>query len=196
MKVMLIFAIAGYVCGSFMSAYYIPQWLYDMDVARMSDDGNPGAANVFKNAGVPCGILVLAADLLKGYLPVHMALNYIPGQSMLIIPVLIAPVLGHAYPVFRRFRGGKAIAVSFGVLIGLAPDWVPALCLAFFYILFSVVRINPHSRRSIITFTCWWAALAAMRYGKSVCIAAVIISAVVVHKHVRAEKKSYDICNC
>ena len=64
MKVVLIFAIAGYVCGSFMSAYYIPQWLYDMDVALMSDDGNPGAANVFKNAGVPCGILVLAADLI------------------------------------------------------------------------------------------------------------------------------------
>ena len=60
MKVVLIFAIAGYVCGSFMSAYYIPQWLYDMDVALMSDDGNPGAANVFKNAGVPCGILVLS----------------------------------------------------------------------------------------------------------------------------------------
>lgn len=82
MKVVLIFAIAGYVCGSFMSAYYIPQWLYDMDVALMSDDGNPGAANVFKNAGVPCGILVLAADLLKGYLPVHMALNYIPRQIL------------------------------------------------------------------------------------------------------------------
>lgn len=42
MKVVLIFAIAGYVCGSFMSAYYIPKWLYDMDVALMSDDGNPG----------------------------------------------------------------------------------------------------------------------------------------------------------
>lgn len=140
MKVMLIFAIAGYVCGSFMSAYYIPQWLYDMDVALVSDDGNPGAANVFKNAGVPCGILVLVADLLKGYLPVHMALNYIPEQSMLIIPVLIAPVLGHAYPVFRRFRGGKAIAVSFGVLIGLAPDWVPALCLALHFSIYCFRR--------------------------------------------------------
>ena len=58
MKVVLIFAIAGYVCGSFMSAYYIPQWLYDMDVALMSDDGNPGAANVFKNA-LNCGINVV-----------------------------------------------------------------------------------------------------------------------------------------
>lgn len=188
MGVAMIFTIAGYICGSFLSAYYIPQWLYDMDVTKLSDDGNPGAANVFKNAGVPCGIIVLVTDILKGYLPVHMALNYIPEQSMLIIPVLVAPVLGHAYPLFRHFKGGKAIAVSFGVLIGLAPDWIPALCLAFFYILFSAVRINPHAKRSIVTFTCWWAALALLRYGKSICIAAVAVSAIVVHRHLAAAK--------
>ena len=80
MKVVLIFAIAGYVCGSFMSAYYIPQWLYDMDVALMSDDGNPGAANVFKNAGVPCGILVLAADLLRAIFRCIWRLIIYPGS--------------------------------------------------------------------------------------------------------------------
>ncbi|MGN0408425.1 MAG: glycerol-3-phosphate acyltransferase [Bacteroides sp.] len=184
----LIFCFAGYMCGSFLSAYFIPKWLYGIDITLDSPDKNPGAANAFKNAGTECGILVIVTELLKGFLPVYIASHYIDVNSLWFIPVMAAPVIGHAHSLFYGFKGGKAIAVSFGVLIGLVPNLIPALWLAFFYIFFSlVIKINPHWKRSIVTFINWCVALAVTCRVKSICFAAVIISAIVVHKHMLAK---------
>ena len=66
---------------------------------------------------------------------------------------MAAPVVGHAYSIFHRFRGGKGIAVSFGCLLGLAPDLRPALVLAVVFIVFSaVIRISPHYYRTLATY--------------------------------------------
>ena len=69
--------------------------------------------------------------------------------------VLAAPVLGHAFPLFHRFRGGKGIAVSFGCLLGLMPFWRPFAILAGFFLLFSlIVVITPNFQRTLVTFLC------------------------------------------
>jgi glycerol-3-phosphate acyltransferase PlsY len=67
--------------------------------------------------------------------------------------VLVAPVVGHIFPLYRKFQGGKGIATTFGCLLGYVPNLIPALVLALFFILFSlVVRITPHFYRTIGTY--------------------------------------------
>lgn len=153
----LIFIIIGYLNGSLLFGYIIPKLLFKVDTIKDSDDHNPGAGNSFILGGVGCGIIVLLLDLLKGFLPIFVARKFLSDSYLLFSLVLIAPVIGHAFPLFTKFKkGGKCIAVSFGVLLGLFPYMAPSLLLAFWFIFFSiVVIINPHSLRTIVTFGCW-----------------------------------------
>lgn len=103
--------------------------------------------------GFLCGILSLICELAKGFIPVYIGQKCLDINSLLFVPVLVAPVFGHAFPFLQKQKGGKAITASFGVLLGLFPELHPAVYLAFFFIFFSVVVIiNPHSLRSILTF--------------------------------------------
>lgn len=149
----LFYIAAGYLSGSIMYAYLLPKTLKGIDIRKLSDDGNPGTANAFKHAGIPVGIFVILCELLKGALPVWFSSRTVNAADPLFALVLVAPVLGHAFPLFHIKKGGKAIAVSFGVLLGLFPRLAPALTLAALYIFFSVfVTIKPHFFRSVITF--------------------------------------------
>ena len=109
------------VCGSILFGRVLPKWIKGIDVTEVSNDHNPGTANAMKYAGVPVGILCLLGDLLKGALPVYMAVGMGLVTDSWFPLIMAAPVLGHAYSLFYHGNGGKAIAVSFGVLIGLAP---------------------------------------------------------------------------
>ena len=145
----LLFAGLGYFSGSVLYAQIFLRLFRGRDVRTVSEDENPGTANAFLGGGVVCGVLALAGDLCKGMLPVQWALQNCDMRCPWFALVLAAPVIGHAWPIFFRFRGGKAIAVSFGVLLGIAPVCpVPLAALAFFYLFFSlVVRISPHAWR-------------------------------------------------
>ena len=154
----IFFSIAGYLSGSILYAYWIPKILFQKDICALSPDGNPGTANAFVYGGFWAGILALLSELFKGFFPVVLALRTLDIDTPYMIPILIAPVLGHAFPLQfhpknSNKKGGKAIAVSFGVLLGIFPVVLPVLFLAAAYILFSVVLIiRPHLFRSIITF--------------------------------------------
>ena len=133
----------------------IPALLTRKDICEISDDKNPGAFNAFKHFGKGIGSLCLALDMLKGFLPVFIACMFCERDSVMLSFVMIAPVLGHAVGMFNRFRGGKCIATTFGVMLGVLPvTAVPLALLAVLYILFStLIKINPNRLRSIITFT-------------------------------------------
>ncbi len=152
LKVFLFFAF-GYFSGSILFAR-IYAALFNRDVTGLSRDGTPGAANAFMFGGMLCGTLTLIGDILKGFLPVFLYLKMsdgVPGFGIALI--LAAPVLGHNYPVFYRFEGGKGIAVSFGCLLGLFPCLLPAAVLAAAYISLSViVRISPHYYRNLTAY--------------------------------------------
>lgn len=154
----IFFSIAGYLSGSILYAYWIPKILFQKDICALSPDGNPGTANAFVYGGFRAGILALLLELFKGFFPVVLALRTLDIDTPYMIPILIAPVFGHAFPLQfhpknSNKKGGKAIAVSFGVLLGIFPVVLPVLFLAAAYILFSVVLIiRPHLFRSIITF--------------------------------------------
>ena len=180
----IFFILYGYLSGSILFAKYIPLMFCNIDPTMLSDDNNPGTFNAFKYAGKKVGILVILLELLKGALPVLIAAIFLDTSNLLFSLVIIAPVIGHGFPIFNHFEGGKAIAVSFGVFIGLLPDYHPLLALIILYLLFSVIIIiQPHLLRTVITFTAL--SISGFFYFKNtpVIIATVLISLTVILKH-------------
>ena len=110
-----LFTMLGYLSGSILYACWLPKLICGEDIVEGSSDRNPGTANVFKNCGIFIGTLVLICELMKGFLPVFFARKAATVESLLFAPVLVAPVFGHAFPFLNTKKGGKAIAVSFGL---------------------------------------------------------------------------------
>lgn len=108
----------AFVCGSLPFSVWLTKLFINQDV-RQYGNGNPGAANAFRAGSFPVGLLTLLLDISKAAIPVGLAYNnlHIRGATMFLIAV--APILGHIFSPFLSFRGGKAIAASFGVWIGL-----------------------------------------------------------------------------
>lgn len=178
------YIIGGYLSGSILYSYLLPKLFRGIDITQESPDGNPGTANAFLCAGIPMGILVLCMELLKGYLPVHLALQQTDPSRWSFALILAAPVFGHAFPLFQSQKGGKAIAVSFGVLLGLVPFWLPVLSLAALYLIFSlVIVIEPHFYRSVWTFVLFSASVLLRLAMTSISVGCCLISAVVIRKH-------------
>ena len=119
MLVFLIFFIVvtvAYLVGSLCSAVIICR-LFTLPDPRTTGSKNPGATNVLRIAGKKYGLMVLIADMLKGLLPVLFAKLLGAGSTTLAFTCLAA-VLGHIYPVFFEFQGGKGVATAIGALIG------------------------------------------------------------------------------
>lgn len=118
MLVIILLIFAAYVIGSVPTGYLLGK-LRGVDV-RTIGSGNVGATNVARAVGKSQGIITLIADAAKGYLPVFTALQL--GQDSLTVALTaIAAFLGHLYPLFLNFRGGKGVATGFGALLALAP---------------------------------------------------------------------------
>lgn len=180
------FVIGGYLLGSILFGEIFLRLLKGKDIRKEGSDGNPGTFNAFAEGGVLCGTLTLLCDVGKGALPVflYLQLNGEKPFSMPLALIMLAPVFGHAFPVYTKFRGGgKAIAVSFGALLGLLPCLLPVSILAFFYLLYSALKINPHSRRSILTFLCSAATAFFLLREPAVKLGMALISLVVIARH-------------
>jgi len=185
----IVMIVTGILCGSILFSRYLPKWIKKVDIVALSADHNPGTANAIQHAGIPVGLLCLLGDIFKGVLPVHAALRLGLESGCLFSLVMAAPVLGHAYSLYHRGRGGKAIAVSFGVLIGLMPIHTePIFALCTIYLFFSLVaRVRPHTRRTRITFVLLAMSSLYMLYARwipwQICGGMLMISCIVVHKN-------------
>lgn len=93
---------------------------------RQSGSGNIGAANVARNAGAFAGILTLVLDAGKGYLAVWIAERWAHGDTRWIMAAALLAVMGHMFPVWLRFRGGKGVATSLGVFLPISREAVLA----------------------------------------------------------------------
>lgn len=186
----IFFIIVGYLSGSILYAYIVPKFFCGIDIRQLSEDKNPGTFNAFSCAGIKIGLLVVLLELTKGFLPVFLAARFVSYHSSLFCLVIVSPVIGHAFPFPHPRQGGKAIAVSFGCLMGLYPFLTPLLYLIVFYLLFSVVIIiEPHLFRSIITFLCFTICCIRTLSVRSFVYGAALISATVVLKHLLRYKK-------
>lgn len=152
----LSFIMIGYLSGSILYARIFLKLSGKETQLEQSVDGNLGTANAYHYGGFLCGTLTLAADLLKGFLPVYIFLQSaaLPDPQPFLFSLMVAaPVIGHIFPVFYRFRGGKGIAASFGCLAGLFPEMEAFISLASFFIFYSVlVKISPHYYRTAATY--------------------------------------------
>ena len=136
------FILIAYLLGSFPSAILIGKVFYKIDV-REFGSGNAGATNTFRVLGKKAGLPVLFLDVLKGFLSVNLIafLDLIPfsidGIFELQLTFGIAAVIGHLFPVFTGFRGGKGIATLLGILIGIHPT--AAICSSLVFIIIFLI---------------------------------------------------------
>lgn len=110
--------IAAYLAGSLSSAILVSK-LFGLPDPRSNGSGNPGATNVLRLGGRQAAALALLGDMLKGLAPVLVA-KYLGLPPPVLAGVALAAFLGHLYPVFFGFRGGKGVATFLGVLLGLS----------------------------------------------------------------------------
>ena len=130
----------GFLLGAMPFSVWVGHLLRQTDV-REYGDGNPGATNAWKAGGWRIGILALLLDYLKGAVPVGLA-HFVFGMSdWQLVLVALAPVLGHAYSPFLGFRGGKALAVTFGIWTGLTLAEGP-LILGLFLAVFLLIQTS------------------------------------------------------
>ena len=126
---------AAYLVGSISSAVLIAR-LKNLEDPRNVGSGNPGATNILRYGGKTAAVLTLLGDVVKGVIPVVIA-KTVTSDPMVLALVGLAAFLGHLYPVFFGFRGGKGVATAFGVWLGLSP-WV-ALALALTWLLIAAL---------------------------------------------------------
>ena len=113
-----LFVPVAYLIGSISSAIIICR-LMGLPDPREQGSGNPGATNVMRFGGKKAAAITLLGDLLKGLLPVYLA-NFLGMSFELLAVIGLAAFMGHLYPVFFRFKGGKGVATSIGVLLGFS----------------------------------------------------------------------------
>ena len=135
----LIYVALAYLLGSVPTAVWVGKRFYGLDV-REHGSKNAGATNTFRVLGKKPGIFVLAIDVIKGFLAVsimtwntqHLGED---EQSYFQIAAAIAAVVGHMFPVFAQFKGGKGVATSLGVILGLYPA-AAGVCVVVFLAVF------------------------------------------------------------
>ncbi|GGA62166.1 glycerol-3-phosphate 1-O-acyltransferase PlsY [Ornithinibacillus halotolerans] len=124
----VLFAIIAYLLGSIPSALIVGKVGYNIDI-REHGSGNLGGTNTFRVLGIKAGIIVTLADILKGTVATVIPLLFDADVYRLAIGIFA--VIGHTYPVFARFKGGKAVATSGGIILGVNPILFGIMVLTF-----------------------------------------------------------------
>lgn len=156
MTLPLLLVAAAYLLGSISSAIIVCR-LLGLPDPRGEGSGNPGATNVLRIGGKKAAAITLMGDMLKGLLPV-LAARLLDASMAVQAAVALAAFLGHLYPVFFGFRGGKGVATTLGVLLGL--HWpVGLLTIATWLLIAKVFRVSSLAALLSLLATplyVWW----------------------------------------
>jgi len=134
--------IGSYLVGAIPSGLFFGKILGGVDV-RTLGSGNIGATNVLRGAGKKAALLTLLADCLKGVVPVLFVSRFLSNEYLTVLSG-IAAIVGHDFPVYLGFKGGKGVATSFGVVLAVAP-WTGLVCLITWGIAAAVWRYSSLS---------------------------------------------------
>lgn len=156
LAVTVLMIIAAYLAGSISSAILVCK-LRGLPDPRLQGSGNPGATNVLRIGGASSAILVLIFDMLKGALPSY--LSYKMGLDAASLGfIAVSACLGHIFPIFFGFKGGKGVATAFGAMAPIGGDL--AICiLATWAILVAVTRyssVAAMASASLAPVYTWW----------------------------------------
>lgn len=172
MEILII--VFAYLLGSVPTGYILGSWA-GIDV-RKAGSGNIGATNVARVIGKRQGILTLIADVAKGFIPVFLA-THLGLSSGLIALTGVAAFLGHLYPVFLKFRGGKGVSTALGVFLGVAP-WATAVLAVIFTVAMltsRTVSLSAMIAAAAAPIALWWFSYPAVFVAMSVVLALLII---------------------
>ena len=139
------FVIGSYLFGAFPTAYVIHKIKKGDDI-RKYGSGNVGGTNVTRTLGVAYGVTTIIFDIIKGFTPILILYFVYPEDLVLLAIVSVAVIIGHDFPAYIKFKGGKGIATSFGVIIGVSslpflnnPLWLEILPIFIILITWSAV---------------------------------------------------------
>jgi len=172
MEILII--VFAYLLGSVPTGYILGSWA-GIDV-RKAGSGNIGATNVARVIGKRQGILTLIADVAKGFVPVFLASHLNPSSDLIALTGLAA-FLGHLYPVFLKFRGGKGVSTALGVFLGVAP-WATAILAVIFTVAMltsRTVSLSAMIAAAAAPIALWWFSYPAVFVAMSVVLALLII---------------------
>ncbi|KAA9331604.1 glycerol-3-phosphate 1-O-acyltransferase PlsY [Hymenobacter busanensis] len=151
--------VVAYLLGSIPTALWVGRRFYGLDV-REHGSGNAGATNTFRVLGKKPGSFVLVVDALKGFVAAYFLPQFLVAQGAIPpehevyyrLACGVLAVIGHIYPVFAQFRGGKGVATILGMMLGVAPATV-AVCLVVFLTVLLLTRyVSLSSMTAGITF--------------------------------------------
>ena len=154
----ILLVVFAYLIGAFPSAVWLGKFFYNVDV-REFGSGNAGATNTFRILGKKAGIPVLFLDILKGWIAVKLV--FLVSNYSLLSPELyfenqlafgISAVIGHLFPIYTGFRGGKGIATMLGFLIGIEPLAAFFSICVFILVLFTSKYVSLSSMIASLTF--------------------------------------------
>jgi acyl phosphate:glycerol-3-phosphate acyltransferase len=140
----LLLVILAYLIGSIPTSVWVSQRFFNIDI-RDYGSGNAGATNTYRVLGPKWGTIVMVADMLKGMFAVKLALllpEYTDSDSRLqnLQTILgLAAVIGHIFPIWADFRGGKGVATLFGLVLGISP-WTALSCVGIFALVLYLTR--------------------------------------------------------
>ncbi len=175
MDLLIIFL--AYLCGS-ISTGMILAGRAGVDIRR-SGSGNIGATNVARTAGRTAGIITLLGDIGKGFLPVVVA-RFWGFSEITLAGVALAAFLGHLYPVFLKFSGGKGVATALGVLGGLAPQ---AMVVPFAFFLITFVWSRMVSLASMVAAVVAPVTIFLWSYPRTYVLSGLLISLLILVRH-------------
>src|SRR5690606_11453896 len=148
--------ILAYLIGSVPTAVWVSNKVYGIDI-REHGSGNAGATNTFRVLGSKAGAVVMMVDMLKGFLAVKLSILsvYAWGSEPFVnlqVVLGLAAVLGHIFPIWADFRGGKGIATLFGMILGIQPLVAVSLVGVFLLMLFLTRYVSLSSISASIAF--------------------------------------------
>jgi len=151
-----ILLVLAYLIGSIPTAVWVSKNIYGIDI-REHGSGNAGATNTFRILGSKAGSAVMLVDMLKGFLAVKLSiLSPYPWTSEPFVNLQIflglAAVLGHIFPIWAEFRGGKGIATLFGMILGIQPLAAVSLVGVFLLMLFLTRYVSLSSISASVAF--------------------------------------------
>jgi glycerol-3-phosphate acyltransferase PlsY len=179
MPIGMFIALFGYLLGSIPTGLLLTKLFSKIDPRKLGSK-NIGATNVFRTAGRTLGILTLVGDLLKGVIPILLAIHWgVPDLWILIAG--LSPFLGHIYPIFLGFKGGKGVATALGIYLVISPI---AVVIEFFIFAAIVWKWRFISLASITCATTIPVLIAFFRSDSRIYfILSVIMGALILYRH-------------
>ena len=174
----ILFVAIAYFIGS-LSFGILASKIFSISDPRTMGSKNPGATNVLRTGNKYAAIFTLLGDMLKATLVVMVALSY-EISGLPLIALSLAVLLGHIFPIYHGFKGGKGVATALGIL--LAINWVLALCVLFVWLLFFLI-FRYSSLSAIISSLAAPFIAYFLNQGQTIVILASLVALLIVYRH-------------